>query len=1431
LSKQTTGEGITIKKRKLAPRPQVAVQAAEPTVPPADAPLIRRRVSDIGYTVQEYLKKNPNYTGVLKFEGRNTIAVVKDGRVVKYETPLWLEQTRKKVDELLETNPDEALKLAYESGLMSESDYQKSRQELGEIKAYNEKVQKYNALLTTNPEQALQYGLESGLLTRGEYEKQAQSLMMEREAAAFAPLEALRSYAIQVKKSSEFNRLLQEDPQKALEFGLKENLITREQYSALQKDIAESQTKINTYQKLVEQDPKKALEYAYENKMISPTEYVTRLKQLKRFDKYNELSLKNPEFALEYGRKHGLITEKEYKQSLDRLNKIKTYNKLAEKNPDKALDYAYKNKLISDDYYFKMKRDLNYYQQLTKRDPVVALKYARDKKLISEEEYSNKVAQIQKYNALARTNPEKALDYALSAGLITKSQYVEQKKDLKFPVTVTLPDGTTETKVFNTLAEAKAYEKKITTRQDAIKNAILADVGWRGTWESFVEREQKRADKLAELAAAGLIKFDGNTAVLAKPVEVLTREETRKLNEAGFNIPYAAESPAFILYQWATEAQEEAGVPKGTYIRYPEYYHAAPPLLNVSDILAIYGDLLETAALPYRLITALIPGEQPYEKRWRNVTTENLKYLEDVPPERQIRLFGTSLLADMGVSYAMMLPVGLGLKGLTSLSKSLAKQLTIKSPSTLLKMAKSVGAKIPGISKIKEVAMLKRVLQKNPSKAASIVKSFLQKHPKMVTALLWSPAAGIEALNVLDMKARGVPDDEILRTELRRIGKMYAGMKGLKAGFTLLDKKVEAELQKLVEVRKYVKKDGTIGQRLVFKKKEIPEEIAKLFQTEIDERTGEVVLVGVTTDGRLVVPSARKYGKLLNDLMKGKAVSIGKYKEALIKNVGKEGYEVLRARGLNLEKMSPEEVAELAFKELSYGTPWYNAVKNAQFEATTEPATMKIYGSIDVNPPSVEDLGVEAFTRAKDTYNYLLSRGLNSVEAQLFTEQLLKATPQKIIEIAKRLGISPTDKMINALLKESLARSVELPTSIARQVLKDKTKDCINYLKSAGMSAKHAEQFAKQIMTGKPTYDLIKIATKEGLTTSQIVALTLASIGGFSVANTAKAKSLPVTLENAGLDDKQVKQVMKVVLQSKTPEEFVKNLKLASAPAATISVALLDEYKLRDLVPKLDPKTLTKIAPVISEKTLANVLPRLDEKAIDAVAPQLSAETFLNVKGNLTPEQTAKVLPNLSDTTLNEVMKKIKPEELVKTLPYVKPEDIPAVMPHVPPKILPNIIPNLSPPQIFMWFEPTIPNLKSLTKILPHLDDIDIAALIPKLSTKQIEHQISSQPQINWQEIMLKLDTYLINALAGYYPNRQILLIARRAKRKLQEAYRRTRKLKKGKPGYYKVTFFYPGLSPESHRVKAKSFGEALTLGFQARKEYRIPYEVEVRKT
>jgi len=1432
LSKQTTGEGITIKKRKLAPRPQVAVQAAKPTTPlsttirvPAGTP------SDIGYAVKEYLKENPNYTGVLKFEERNAIAVVKDGKVVKYETPLWLEQTRKKVDELLETNPDEALKLAYESGLMSDSDYQKARQQLGEMQVFNEKVQRYNELVTTNPEQALEYGLESGLLTREEYERMAQEYMLARSAAALAPLETIRQYALQVKRSNEFNRLLQEDPQKALEFGLREGIISREQYNAAKLEIADAQKKIETYQKLVEENPQRAIDFAYQNRLISPTEYVKQVKQLKRIDKYKELSLKNPEFALEYGRKHGLISKEDYSKGLEQLNKIKTYNKLAEKNPDQALDYAYKNGLVDDRYYFDMKRKLNRYQQLLKRDPVDALKYAKAERLISEEEYRDKVGKIQKYNILAKTEPTKALDFALSAGLITKDQYVEQKKNLKFPVTITLPDGRTETKVFNTLKEAKAYEKQMSTRIDMIKKFIMTDAGWRGSWDTFVKREEQKADKLAQLAAEGLIKFDGNVATLTKPVEVLTREETRKLNEAGFNIPYAAESPAFILYQWAIEAQKEAGIKKGTQVGYPETFQAAPPLFSVSDIIAIYGDLLETGMAPIRLIEKIIPGEQPYEKRWRNVTTENLKYLEDVPPERQIRIFGASLLADMGVSYAMMLPVGLGAKGVTALSKAIAKNLTVKYPSTLLRLAKLAMNKVPGLTKIKNLAALKKAIKTKPVLAERIVGWIFRNYPKMITAALWSGAAGLEVVNVLDMKARGVPDDEILRTEIRRIGKMYAGSKGFIKGYTILDKKVTAEIQKLVEVRTYTRKDGTIGQRLVFKKQEIPDELAELLQVEVDGKTGEIVLVGTTTDGRIILPSARKYGRLLDDLMKGKAISTGKYEEALIKNIGRGGYEVLRAKGLNLETMSPEEVAELAFKELSFGSPWYNAVKNAQFEMVKGTTTMKVYGAIDVKPPSVEELGVEAFTRTKDVYKWLMSRGLNSVEAQLFTIQLAEGSPQRIIEVAKRLGISPADKMINALLNESLTRSVKLPETVVKQLMKEKLDDCINYLTASGMSAKNAKQFAEQIMANKPALDIIKVAIKQGLPTNQVRALSLVAASGIAIANSAVAKSLPLALKNAGLSEKEVRQVLKITLQSKTLKDLAKNLKLASPQAALISVPLLDEYKLKEIVPKLDPKTTAKITPVLKEDILTSVLPRMDEKSISAVAPELSAETVLNVSSKLAPSQVAKVLPYLSDKTLDKVLDKMKTESIVKTLVHVKPEQLPELMPHVPQYVYPKVIPNLSPTQLFFTFEGSPPDIKTLENILPDLDDDQISSILPHLDSDTAQDVFSKQTQINWQELTLKLDTYLVSALAGYYSRSQILLIARRAKRMLQEAYRKSRRLKKGKPSYFKVTFFYPGLSPESHRVKAKSFGEALTLGFQARKEYRIPYEVEVRKT
>lgn len=723
-----------------------------------------------------------------------------------------------------------------------------------------------------------------------------------------------------------------------------------------------------------------------------------------------------------------------------------------------------------------------------------------------------------------------------------KDKVVSLKEAMKPPVmeySVTYTEnGAQKVKTFTTEMEQLNF---VSQQQ----NAQMQKANFSGTWNDYVKEVNSQKAYLSWLTAKGVIGIEGGEARLLKPPTVLTDEELNIAGKAGFDIPKLPLGASLSLYQWGKDT-----FPEKSFIG--ESVEAAASGL---------GQFLEVLWAPYRFVASIIPGEQPYEEGFRGVTPATMKYVEDLTPTQQAALDIGGLASTVGASYLAALPVGLAARGLTSLSTAI---------STKLKLASRLKISSP--------------------KAISTVKNFLATHPKALQAVMWAPMAGLEATVVYDKIQKGVPATEIIRDEAYKIASIYGGIKGFKAGYNIVPIQKWARLQKLIKIEEFddPRRPGQKRALPTIDSKKIPQELADLLRIELDPITGKEIVVGPATEAGITRNVGRQYGNLLKDLAAGKAVTtdpINSIRGTILEYATPDQYASLLQRGLNIQTMSAQEIADLMMKELNWyaGSPWQQMLKNAEMEFLKSggKTTIDVIAAFSERMP--QDSGVLGLTKGRDLYNALISDGMGQQQALMYATEIMTAkTPTVLISIAAEAGLSQqaTQNVVGAYL---------------------------TYGASSGEGTALVQSLSKAGLTMQETKTVMPLLLQQ---------------------YTAPAT---ITQHVPNLSAKALAVVIPVLTQS-SQRSLQKALPQLSTSVLVNVAPVLDKNVVAQIMPHLSHDALISVVPALNDEVLASIIPRLKPLDLSDSVSKLTEsqiKIFVDLIPDLTLDQIAYTIPRL----------------------------------------------------------------------------------------------------------------------------------------------------------------------------------------------------------
>jgi len=716
-----------------------------------------------------------------------------------------------------------------------------------------------------------------------------------------------------------------------------------------------------------------------------------------------------------------------------------------------------------------------------------------------------------------------------------------------------------------------------------------------------------------------LVKVEGNNLVLAKPIDALSDTDIKYLRTLGMNVPSLPKGLSRQFYEMITgpiDRQLEllGMVPSGWVKGLIDRFEAEKKQVGVSS--ALLGDFIEgfvsIVTEPYRLIVSLIPGEQPFEKGWRNITTRNLKYIDDYTPE-QLRALNITGLAVTGLgAYLSGIPIGMSAKAIKNIVQTYAPLYGITTPTKIRRLT-----------------------------------NFLIRHPKAVQATILAPAAGLEVGNVLRQLYMGVNPEDILFDEARRLVKITGQMAGLKKGWNLTRDKW-AQINRYLDIQVKQTKYGPVV-TLTKKTKRIPKWLADLLKEEVDPVTGEIILVGKGTKGAFTQYMALKGGKWLQQLAQegkispslldrlkimftGKKPSKAMIESALVDYIGKKGLQKLRRFGVNYTRLSPEEIASWA-AFVKYGP-------NIPLDKVDD------FGALILDLERAKQL--EAFKSGsiqKALADYGLSKKQINLLETLLGARVEKIDPKIVAEtLYKELGYgTPWEELLtNATYRfteapeqfEIIGALVPRKGETIGHVIK-RFNDFITHLTSKyGMTTEQAMQFAGQVGTLTPL-QIVETGSKLGLkgrVLSDFLATSLA------LQKDNQIEKFNKTLEQYNLKAKDLKLTIKTLQNMDNANIVLNNLKKLDEELIKAITPLIPKETLVEVLKKTDPSTLNKIITKIKSEDL--------KLSVDAMKPAELAKLLLNADKNT----LTRIINSAGVTKLHEAMKKLDPEMLAKLI-------------------------------------------------------------------------------------------------------------------------------------------------------------------------------------
>jgi hypothetical protein len=742
------------------------------------------------------------------------------------------------------------------------------------------------------------------------------------------------------------------------------------------------------------------------------------------------------------------------------------------------------------------------------------------------------------------------------------------------------------------------YEEKVQTDvQTQIKtqqNQIMKDLNWTGTWDQLLAYQKEQQKNISTLVARGTVKLEGNQVKLVKPVTALTDSEVALLNKIGMDVPDLPKGPSYYLYE---HAEKGVGLLPKINITGKPMLPSIPGLPGGMNLAqqritqhgaAMVGDVVQDLSNAYNLLIASWTG-LPKSLGFEGPTTGTFKYYEDVSPAEQMALNLEGLGVSVAESFVVALPIGLTVKGATIAASSIASKIGVTAPKAVTKIA-----------------------------------AMITKHPKIAQALVWAPMAGLETVDVYRQIQSGKPIDDIIHDEMKRLGSIYGGLKGFQKGYALLPDKKIAQIQRLIKIEKVQTPDGPQWIPTV-NRKNIPKSIADHIATEIDPITGKEVLVGWITKDGVKIPVSRDFGYLLRDLVQGKTVGPDAVKGAILRHVTKEQYSWLLQRGYDIQKMTPDEIADVMLKELGWGTPYANAITTQRKLIMKGAETFDVVGAFKSKGKVLDS--------ATRLFNELKGFGLTNDKASYWAGKILGTDVNTISNLATSLKLT----------ESQTARLVEI------------------WFENGGASKAGTALF--QMLKGE---GLNQLQIEKGI--SVIVAK---STGGEALASSlskldSKTMGVVSNLIDTGAIMSAVTYLpsnsLSIVIESTNPSTAAKIVSSLSGKALTglatsISASAaakvmpsLSTTNLNDLVVNMGGATLSKTVMELKPDQLNIILPSLSRDSWSTITPKLSPDALSHVVPNLSPEQLNRIIPNITPDQLNSIMPKFSTDQLNYTL-------------------------------------------------------------------------------------------------------------------------------------------------------------------------------------
>jgi len=918
------------------------------------------------------------------------------------------------------------------------------------------------------------------------------------------------------------------------------------------------------------------------------------------------------------------------------------------------------------------------------------------------------------------------------------------------------------------------------------------------------EMEDQRIDT-KKLISSKTIKVTTDRITLEKPIETLSDTEIERLRNIGIDVPNLSKGPEQYIAEYA------AGLPKPELGSKPTFGLNLMPggkdyaRQQLPKFAAVLGDVLRTLAAPIQLVEQLIPGEQWLESGWRGPTSATLKYYQGLTPTEQIAVSGTGFMASVVAGYIEFLPIGFAAKAIPSVAKGLTTKILSVSPTlSSARTSLAIGIKniattlkLTGSAAIKALPIESATLQQLTKAMAVLIKN-----PKFQQAIVWGSMAGINAVQIYSEIASGKPIEDVIERASTSIAGQLGAFKGFQSGIKIATDKFEkmSKLVRLTGGEVKITPKGEIETSFT-QMKQVPKTLKELYKLELDQTTGKVKVIGfITKEGgkRSVIPFSDKFT------------------QPIIREYSAEAFNKLMTSGK--VGLTNTQLNKLTLKQL--------------FDKVVLNKKLNIY---EVKTILAKYLGED---------------GLRQVELGLLKsggKELLSMTPKELRTVMyKELGFGslwtkPLEDLSKGIpIQAGRYEYIGAVIDEAKVKIPPEIQKVFNQLKAMGFDDIESTYWTSQILTKTPEQIAGKMLNLIDNAIDQQKLVDLFKTGIVSPDSTTSQ-----ILRSAGLNDKQVQNVIQAVAQSQgDPKTFITTLKSIDPQSSAVTLQMLSKDVFASSIVQIPIKPLTfivesaaisgstamagAIITSIAPKTAAVIINSISPKSMQAVAPNLSVPVVESVLSEMSPKTTSTIIPYLPTSTLSSALSSILPtmdvKSLSNTFTAMTPEQINVVVPNLSPKDFSSIFPKLTP--------------EALTRLVPNLTPTQFNSMVPKLTPETLnsvfEGLTTDQFTAIMQRVQITPETILqyIQDVPSPVPTGETptpippIIIKSLANFQVR---RNKKAMAEQKSELYEVKLLY-FTSSEKYKVSSKSFQGAVYESLSRRKTQEIPSRIIVTK-